>query len=164
MCKSLLFDQNMYRHTMSDLWALPERRLAHTMADRVGEQFYSRCPEHLKPVLWRNKSLESSDEPISKEAAVDGSSAEDGSRRSPVPPTELSRSRWLRNPFKRGPKHDATKTIDDDTPPQPNFARIFFGALHATLLWRWWLAGLFKLVGGKYVPLAFFDHWSQTGL
>lgn len=37
---------------------------------------------------------------------------------------------------------------DEPAAAPPNYARIFFGALHSTLLWRWWLAGLLKLIGG----------------
>ena len=159
---------------IKDLWALPETRLAHSMADSLGEQFYSRCPEHVKPASCK-KSLEKNrkdsetmkknepNDPIDRENSADRKGGEDGSRQSlppiasttsafsaPTPSTKYLSSRWLRNTFKRVPKHDPTEKLDD-TPAQPNYGRIFFGALHATLLWRWWLAGLFKLVGGKFI-------------
>ncbi|KAF8500114.1 multidrug resistance-associated ABC transporter [Gautieria morchelliformis] len=141
---------------VDDLWALPERRLAHSMADRLGDQFYIRCPEDIKPAAWRGKSLGASgkmaeafekldpEEPIDTEKGSDGPSGTDGPRQSPAsvaattspsstPSTKYSRSRlrWLRHPFRRASKPDTTES-NDDKPPQPNFGRIFFDTLQTT--------------------------------
>lgn len=161
------------------------------MADRLGKQFYSRCPEHMKPVLWRKTSPSLSgekaavmeetngSEPIDVEKAVDDGSGEDRSRESPTPIVSTmtttttpstrylrsrSQSRWLRNPFKRAPKHDTTKDDGDTTPPERSFRRIFLGALHATLWWRWWLAAVLKLTGGEFFLLRFFHSWAYLTL
>lgn len=144
------------------------------MADRLGHQFYSRCPEHVKSAFLK-KSLETSNrnadddsekhepkDPIDIENSAGTGRGQDTSlKTSPpiapinspssvqTPSTKYSqtKSRYLRNPFKKVPKH-ATKNVDNNPPPL-NYGRIFFGALHATLVWRWWIAGMFKLIGGK---------------
>lgn len=172
MCSLYLQTNNRMRYLtcVTDLWALPERHHAHTMADCLGKQFYSRCPEHSKPVFFRKESLgpnvqtpgglkeTSSDESIDVEKTVDGSSGGgEGSHLSPItiaplinasadqtPSTKCSPSRWFRNPFKRDRMRNMKNTYS-----RPNYGRVLFRALHATFLWRWWLAGMLKLIGGK---------------
>ena len=143
-----------------DLWALPETRLSHSMADCLGNAFYSRCPEEARPPLWRRTSM-----PIpgpnaansKRKADVDSAGSEKPPSSTPTPSKDRPpRRKWLRNPFARAdaPKHD-----DAVESPPLNYAHIFFGALHSALFWRWWLAGLLKLVGGESPP----PHAPQLG-
>ncbi|GJJ12857.1 hypothetical protein Clacol_007102 [Clathrus columnatus] len=126
---------------MEDLWSLQRERLSDSMADRLGEQFYSRCPEHMRPLKWKSTDEGSNEEKLGEpkedmEADTRSASDESGEiktdKKSKSKPKAKSKSS---NP--KPPKSD--KDI--------NFRHIFFSALHSTLLWRWWLAGLFKLIG-----------------
>ncbi|KAF8580407.1 multidrug resistance-associated ABC transporter [Ramaria rubella] len=152
---------------VDDLWALPETRRAHYMADRLGHQFYSRCPQNLRPAprLWKNKAMfiggkrnngvnVDSDQDGQFNLEKEASSGGIKSLPSPAPSATVAsfvtkylklRSRWLRNPFKRTSKDAAG--AGDVKPPTLDHSRILFCALHSTLLWRWWLAGLLKFIG-----------------
>ncbi|KAF8578287.1 multidrug resistance-associated ABC transporter [Ramaria rubella] len=154
---------------VNDLWALPETHQAHHMADRLGHQFYSRCPQNLRPSagLWKNEAMfiggeknngvnVDSDRDSQFSLEKEASSGEINSLPSHAPSTTAAssvtkysqlRSRWLRNPFKHTSKDTASD--GDIKNSKPNYSRILFGALHSTLLWRWWLAGFLKLIGGK---------------
>lgn len=162
----------MRKHSnrVTDLWALPERYLSHSMADIFEKQFYSRCPEHVQPALFSGKPPASSSQKSDDlressanksiiEGKAVGGSSDDRQRQSALlapttdastqtPSMPYSQSRWCWNSRKRMPQGNKT-TKTEDAARQPNYAGTFFGALHATFLWRWWFAGLLKLIAGE---------------
>lgn len=137
-------------HILStDLWSLQRTRLADSMADRLGEQFYNRCPEHLRPLGWNNASQEPAptrdDNTNEKENRddADNVSVSGESGTGEIKAEKEPKTKHKCKPAK--PIQPKVYKSDKDI----NFKRLFFSALHSTLWWRWWLAGLFKLIGGK---------------
>lgn len=131
---------------MEDLWSLQRTRLADSMADRIGEQFYNRCPEQLRPLGWNNTNQEpaptrAGDNINEKEKRDDVDNVSVSGESGELKAEKDAKTKQNRKPSKPiQPKaNESGKDI--------NFKRLFFLAIHSTLLWRWWLAGLFKLIG-----------------
>ncbi|GJJ12903.1 hypothetical protein Clacol_007149 [Clathrus columnatus] len=127
-----------------DLWSLQHLRLSDSMADRLGEQFYNRCPEHMRPLGWINTN-EAHDDNKLREPKEDGKTDTKSTSEKSGGFEDAANSK-----SKPEVKQKATKS----SKPKPsksnqdiNFRHVFFSALYSTLRWRWWLAGLFKLIG-----------------
>jgi len=151
------------------------------MADRLGEQFYKRCPDDVMPQIWKDR-FQASNTISPNERTSNDSDIENGKEKEKVQETEpplpsentsqsthltpnettttplpqtQARSKWIPNPFRRSkisakPTNAQNKKLRTTKDGKPNYSRIFFGAMHSTLLWRWWLAGLLKLIGGQH--------------
>lgn len=149
------------------------------MADRLGDEFYKRCPEELKPAMWRKTPLTSEkieetsenepDEKLAKEtrraSQVSKAPIQDEEKREQEAnrtdlETQGQRNKkiwfWQRNSSvtndMNNEKSNTKKTPENNSQTKPPFkyGRVFFAALHSTLLWRWWLAGILKLIGGVF--------------
>ncbi|EJU01834.1 hypothetical protein DACRYDRAFT_22209 [Dacryopinax primogenitus] len=123
-----------------DLWELDDARLAHTVADKLEQNFYSRCPPEKRPAFLRAKAAAAGEgeegkiTPTSTSTAARPSGEHDLEKggASEQPPHKSSLGR------KGKSKPRAKKEITDSS---------LILALNRTFFWRFWPAGILKLVG-----------------
>ncbi|KZO98300.1 multidrug resistance-associated ABC transporter [Calocera viscosa TUFC12733] len=132
-----------------DLWELDDARLAHTVADSVEHNFYARVPPHKRPPFLR-PSVPPADEAgpgekiahTSMTASTDSADLEkgpgpQGSSTSPEA-EKLSRA-------KSGVSYLSAKAGRALKPKTYDSSLIL--ALNRTFFWRFWPAGILKLIG-----------------
>lgn len=108
-----------------DLWRLPEALQTATITDRLEYNFYVRCPPEQRPhaVQQRHPSLSApAGEPAQVEESKEKSVA--GNTDTTLPKSEAS-AKTKKSPY------DSS----------------LFQALHRTVILRWWIGGIFKLIG-----------------
>ncbi|KIJ49226.1 hypothetical protein M422DRAFT_225864 [Sphaerobolus stellatus SS14] len=168
---------------LEDLWKLPNARLSHTMADRLGEQFYKRVQKAKQDaeanpdesVMEKEKVLQNEKDlnPELETSQLESTSSHSAPKKT-SPDQAKSGKSWI--PF-RNSKSKTAKGKKADEKKEPNYSSIFFAAMHSTLLWRWWAAGICKLIGDtlqttsplinkallSWLSVAFAFHHSDNG-
>lgn len=126
-----------------DLWELPVKRLTATLANRVEDNFYARCPPEKRPPHYRTSvptSAEASEsEPSSRsshdQTVIDDEKGEPASdaQKETTPDSQIE------------PKSSPKTSGKGKSKGQPKYDSSLLKALHTTFFYRWWGAGLFKL-------------------
>ncbi|KZT57357.1 hypothetical protein CALCODRAFT_434214 [Calocera cornea HHB12733] len=134
-----------------DLWELDDARLAHTVADSLEKNFYARVPPQKRPAFLRPVADQAADGPgvniahtpttASTATATAGAGA-DLEKGSAVPGDEkLSRA-------KSGISYASTSGRGKGKARKPKkYDSSLVLALNRTFFWRFWPAGILKLVG-----------------
>lgn len=155
----------------ADLWHLPHARLTNTLTTAVEANFFgalppSKQPPHLRKSRELTKAGLAGSSSVSSDHAMlkdpknekdvektDGSDSKDSSSREPELGYEDEKK--TRSWFKRAPQDKLPETKKAVNPDKIDHSLI--KALNTTFFWRWWLAGILKLIGGtSSFPKMFF--------
>ncbi|KAL1706525.1 P-loop containing nucleoside triphosphate hydrolase protein [Schizophyllum commune] len=107
-----------------DLWSLPEKLSTGSIADRLEYNFYVRCPPEQRPLVVRERHP----------ALASGVPAAQGKERDEKTLAEVSST-------------PAEAKEGDKQPTKSPYDESLIKAIHRTVLLRWWLGGLFKVLG-----------------
>ncbi|KAL1734118.1 P-loop containing nucleoside triphosphate hydrolase protein [Schizophyllum commune] len=107
-----------------DLWSLPEKLSTGSIADRLEYNFYVRCPPEQRPLVVRERHA----------ALASGVPAAQGKERDEKTLAEVSST-------------PAEAKEGDKQPTKSPYDESLIKAIHRTVLLRWWLGGLFKVLG-----------------
>ncbi|KAL1718255.1 P-loop containing nucleoside triphosphate hydrolase protein [Schizophyllum commune] len=107
-----------------DLWSLPEKLSTGSIADRLEYNFYVRCLPEQRPLVVRERHP----------ALASGVPAAQGKERDEKTLAEVSSA-------------PAEPKEGDKQPTKSPYDESLIKAIHRTVLLRWWLGGLFKVLG-----------------
>ncbi|KAI5832858.1 P-loop containing nucleoside triphosphate hydrolase protein [Schizophyllum commune Tattone D] len=108
----------------NDLWSLPDKLTTGSIADRLEYNFYVRCPPEQRPLVVREHNP----------ALASGVPAAQGKERDEKTLAEVSSA-------------PAEAKEGDKQPEKSPYDESLIKAIHRTVLLRWWLGGLFKVLG-----------------
>ncbi|KAL1687601.1 P-loop containing nucleoside triphosphate hydrolase protein [Schizophyllum commune] len=107
-----------------DLWSLPEKLSTGNIADRLEYNFYVRCPPEQRPLVVRERHP----------ALASGVPTAQDKERDEKTLAEVSSA-------------PAEAKEGDKQPEKSPYDESLIKAIHRTVLLRWWLGGLFKVLG-----------------
>ncbi|TCD67438.1 hypothetical protein EIP91_012410 [Steccherinum ochraceum] len=117
-----------------DLWQLPHRNLSDTLSDSIEINFYERCPPEQRPPFLRHS------EDTTSRSDSQGS---DG-------PTPDLRDEKISSPRAQAAYDMPVKASEDSKhtskSPVSKYDGSLLKALHKTVFYRWWAAGILKLL------------------
>ncbi|KAH8103346.1 multidrug resistance-associated ABC transporter [Cristinia sonorae] len=107
-----------------DLWQLPSRNLTDSLSSTLEANFYERCPPEKRPAFLRNNDASSTSAVTAPTASGKKTTQSEAEEKESNTRTAHSSQE------KKSPQHDSS----------------LIKALHKTFFYRWWFAGLLKLI------------------
>lgn len=149
-------------HVSVDLWQLPNDRLTCALSDKIESNFYARCPPEKRPAFLRPDDNDDLTTPVESQAASTAGDIEE------ISPSKLSKEEDLEAEDEKGDmKEESDSTsVGSGTRPKktktekakPKHDESLLMALHTTFMFRWWTAGVFKLLSGEHSFMCMYDR------